>query len=400
MRRATYLHAALALALVACSGPALSSREADAANRFALVVHPVAWNATHAAVGKVRAVADDQDVVAVFADDGVTVLRAGAVTGHDATARAWSGAAVIPAVDGGSRWIVGFDRKGHLYSLRGLSTFGDVSDRYGLDGLAVRGVAVVDARSTKPLVGFALDGEVAVADGIDLTRYASITASAFSAGGSIAASASSGGVDVVDVRARTTKHFALDGAKYVAVTPDGVVYAATARAVYASDGQKLSLLYDADRDSIHGLVASGPRVWLADDAMLGVIEDGRVAETTTKLVAKDAVLAPSSSGDVWVIAEGALERFARTDVDGAGAAPSPEVVWQGTIQSVFARACASCHLPGGVSGTDLSTSEDWMKEKSAIHERVVVKKTMPPAGHSLSDADRDAIRAWVEQAQP
>ncbi|HEX7665936.1 MAG TPA: cytochrome c, partial [Polyangiaceae bacterium] len=67
---------------------------------------------------------------------------------------------------------------------------------------------------------------------------------------------------------------------------------------------------------------------------------------------------------------------------------------------VFARACAACHLPNGVSGTDLSTADDWAKEKSAIHERVVVQRSMPPAGHAITDADREAIRAWTEAAQP
>ncbi|HEY6458624.1 MAG TPA: cytochrome c, partial [Polyangiaceae bacterium] len=100
---------------------------------------------------------------------------------------------------------------------------------------------------------------------------------------------------------------------------------------------------------------------------------------------------PSSSGDVWVLSGGSLQRFARVDPEAALGAR-----WSSSLAPVFARACATCHLPGGVSGTDLSSAEAWHSERAAIRRRVVDTRTMPPEGHELSDADRAAIRAWLE----
>jgi uncharacterized membrane protein len=53
-------------------------------------------------------------------------------------------------------------------------------------------------------------------------------------------------------------------------------------------------------------------------------------------------------------------------------------------------------MPSGVAGVDLSTASAWQSEKDKIHERVVVKRSMPPSGSTLSDADREVIRAWTE----
>jgi mono/diheme cytochrome c family protein len=73
-----------------------------------------------------------------------------------------------------------------------------------------------------------------------------------------------------------------------------------------------------------------------------------------------------------------------------------EAAFRASIAPVFARACSSCHLPSGPSGIDLSTPEAWQAERANIHDRVVVRHTMPPEGHTLSDTDLAAIRAWTE----
>ncbi|MEO8876609.1 MAG: cytochrome c, partial [Polyangiaceae bacterium] len=93
------------------------------------------------------------------------------------------------------------------------------------------------------------------------------------------------------------------------------------------------------------------------------------------------------------------ERFARVEAATKTATTGPTTMtWNSAIQPIFARSCAICHLPGGVSGTDLSTAAAWNSEHDAIRDRVVIKHTMPPSGHPLADADRAAIGAWVEQA--
>jgi mono/diheme cytochrome c family protein len=377
--------AVVAAALLAGCGAAPHTRGAGAVSSFG--VRPVAWNPASAQVGKVTAVADAGSVVAVFGDAGATVLSSGAVVATDRSVTDWVDALPIRGADGSPRWIVGIDGKGHLHYLRGLSSFEDVSARYGLDGQRVLGAAMFDGAR----VGFLLDREIAVADGRRVTRYGVPAFAALLGGGGTGAGVGTDAVTVFDARmmART---YPLRGVTHAAIGPDGRVYAATPRALYAATERgELALVYDAGGDSLHGLVASGDHVWFADGAELGVVDGERVSETHGAQVAPDARLAPSPSGDVWVIAAGALQRFARADPESALGA-----TWSATLAPIFARSCSSCHLPGGVSGTDLSSAEAWQSERRAIRDRVVESKTMPPEGHALSDADRDAIRAWAE----
>ena len=389
---------ASAFALAACGGAGPHSRAAGATSQFALNVKQVAWNPANAAVGKVRAVADDHDVVAVFSDNGATVFRSGAAVAYDGSARAWVTASTIPSIDGASQWIVAVDQKGGLYYLRNLESFELVSDRYGFGKSNVRGAGLLGASGGKRLVGFSLDNEIAIADGAQVTRFADATFSDFGAGGSLAVGVAHDEIDVVDATKKSLERFALPGATYAAVTSDGKVYAATARAIYGTTGGALTLLYEADDASIHGLVASGTHVWFADSDELGAIDDNKIAETSTKWITRDATLAASPSGDVWVMSSGALTRFARIEATTAVATNGPTTMtWDSAIQSIFARSCATCHLPGGVSGTDLSTSNAWNSERAMIHDRVVIHHTMPPQGHPLSDPDRNAIRSWTEQ---
>lgn len=77
--------ALVSVATLACSvtiaatgcGPAPRSRSAGSI--ATLAVRPVAWNAASAPIGKVTAVADNGDVVCVFADDGASIFAAGEV---------------------------------------------------------------------------------------------------------------------------------------------------------------------------------------------------------------------------------------------------------------------------------------------------------------------------------
>jgi len=384
--------------LAACGGGNLHSREAGAVSTTALVVKPVAWNPGNAPLGKVQAVSDDHDVVAVFSDNGATIFRSGASIAHDGATHAWTNAATIPSIDGTSQWIVATDKSGNLYYLRNLQNFEAVSDRYGFGKSHVRDAALVSQGGGKTLVGFALDNEMAIADGAQVTRFVGASFTDFSAGGSFVAGVAHDEIDVVDVEKKSLQRYPLPGAAYAAVTSDGKLYAATSRAIYGAKSGTLTLLYEADDPTIHGLVASGTHVWFADGDELGAIDDGVLSETTSKAIPADAKIASSPSGDIWVMSGSKLERFARIEV----AAPNTShagtmLTWDSTIQPVFARSCATCHLPGGVSGTDLSTASAWNAERDAIHDRVVVKQTMPPSGHPLAAADRAAIGAWVSQ---
>jgi mono/diheme cytochrome c family protein len=377
-----------ATSVAAMAGCAAAPHSRAAGSVTALSVRPVAWNPARAPVGRVRAVADAGNVVAVFGDSGATVLSSGAIVATDRRVTDWVDAATIRGADGSVRWIVGLDGHGHLYYLRGLTSFEDVSARYGLYGHPVRRAAMLDGQR----VGFLLDHEIAVADGGRVTRFGPVMFDDFLGGGGLGVGVVKGAVVLVDTPSQTTRTYRMPGVTHVAIGPDGRLYVATSRAIYAMTPQGiLGLLYDAGADAIHGLAVSGDRVWFADGAELGTIDGDAVAETAGARVALDATLASSPSGDVWVLAHGTLSRFAPSAPDGSIATP-----WSRTLAPIFARSCAACHVPNGIAGTDLSTPEAWQSEREAIRERVVVRGTMPPEGHALAEADRAAIKAWVE----
>ncbi len=382
----TTIGIALALSLAACGGARVHGREAGAV--APLAVRPVAWNASQWPVGKVRAVADAGDVAAVFADDGAHVFNAGAHVATDASVKDWIDADTILGADGSGRWIIGVDGGGKIYHLRGRSSFEEVSERYGLGGRRVRNAAVLGT----DFVGFLLDGEIALADGQHVTRFGMPAVHELVGGGGFGAGIANDQLLVFTAARRAVRSYALPEATHVALGPDGRLYATTKRGVYQSGPSgELDLVYESSSDSIHGLVASAEHVWFADGEELGVVDGGRVAESSGAKIPADAKLAASTTGDVWVLANGALARYGRVD-------PEPDLaqIWQQRLSGVFARSCAACHQPGGPSGVDLSNAEAWHSRRALIRERVLDSHTMPPAGRPLADADRAAIEAWAK----
>src|SRR5438105_4736228 len=106
--------------LVACGGAGPYSRDGGVQR---LATRTVDWNPTHADVGHVAAVADRGGDVVVFADGAATVMESGAVSLVDRSVPKWTGAATIPAADGGVPWIVGLDDRGHVRRLRARAGF-------------------------------------------------------------------------------------------------------------------------------------------------------------------------------------------------------------------------------------------------------------------------------------
>jgi mono/diheme cytochrome c family protein len=104
-----------------------------------------------------------------------------------------------------------------------------------------------------------------------------------------------------------------------------------------------------------------------------------------------APAAPTAAGDgaLWQLGAGAPTRIVP-----AHASPAEER-WLADVRPVFARACAECHRPDGKSGVDLSTAAAWLEARDEIRERVVIRRTMPPAGRPLSEDDRAALAAWT-----
>ena len=152
---------ACALGLLLLSGCAAAPHTRGAGVVTKLEVRPVVWNAASASVGRVRAVAEDGDVVCVFAEDRATVLSSGAVVSRDTTVKGWVNGASITAADGAGHWIVGIDGSGRVRRLRNLTAFEDVSERFGLGGQRVLGATLLAPN----LVGFLLDRMIAISDG-------------------------------------------------------------------------------------------------------------------------------------------------------------------------------------------------------------------------------------------
>jgi mono/diheme cytochrome c family protein len=390
--RVLRLGALLVTTALGC-GAAPHTRAAGAVSPLA--VRAVEWNPARAAVGDVRAVADGGDVVTVFSDRGATVFASRVKVATDTTVSDWRGGGVVGGPAGATPWIFGVAGDGRVYRLRGLRAFEDVSDRYGLQGEHVHGAIALGG----PDVAFLLGGAIAVTGGAEVTRYATPGGMLRDLGGGAGFAAEVGAdeVRVLDVARRAVARYPVPGATHAALGADGRLYVTTSRAVYAGPARgALALVYDARGDTVHGLVTSGSAVWFVDGEELGLVLGDRVAETAGAKLGRDAALSPSASGDVWVIGGGALARYARAD------ASSPEVTasaWAREIAPAFGRACASCHLPDGASGTDLSTAAAWEEKRAEIRARVVDVRSMPPAGHPLSDEDRAVIRRWVD-AEP
>ncbi|WP_437673985.1 c-type cytochrome [Sorangium sp. So ce131] len=396
--------AALALAPAGCAAEA-------AAPLGQLAVRPVAWPAAGAELGPVRAVADAGDRVVLFHDGAAAIFVNGALARVDRAPRRWVDAATLPAPDGSGTWIVGVDSQGQLLRLRGQGSFEPVSDRYGLERAALRAARDLGGGGA----AFALDGEIAVADGAVVTRYATGPLAAFAAGGGRVAFVADG-LHTLDAATRVVRRYSLHAdaagpsgpggaAPLLAVTGAGALLAATPAALYEADGAGVLHVRLRASAALHGLAVSGERVWFADGGELGALDEDGARATRGARLPRDGRLIGSPSGDVWLLAAGALRRFAAAQgadaAGGAGVDAARRAVAGGApawddLEPVFARACARCHGPRGEGGVDLSTRAAWTALRDAIGRRVIDERTMPPPGHPLSEADRARIRAFVE----
>jgi hypothetical protein len=384
MKRAVGFLLVGALGATACARPGPHTREGGAVSPLA--VFAVDWNPAHAPTGAVRAVVDEGDVVSVFSQDGATVLTSGALQAHETRTPGYVDGAVLPGVDGGKDWVVGITEAGHVYHLRGATSFEDVTPRYGLGSAHVRSATTLGPG----LAALLLANEVATADGARVRRWPAPGLRDLAGGGGLAAGTLEGAVDVFDFAHGATWRFLLPGVKHVAVDGSRHLYASTERGLYvADDAHRLTLVFDAGDARLGDLAASGDNVWFVDGDELAVVDRGRVEETKGAHVAHDAKLSASPTGDVWVISQGSLARFVRARTASVAAS------WQHDVAPVFSRACAACHLPSGVSGVDLSSFDAWVGKRKEIVARVLEERSMPPRGHPLSDADRAVIERWV-----
>ncbi|HUJ59105.1 MAG TPA: cytochrome c [Kofleriaceae bacterium] len=339
---------------------------------------PTSRLAVPAQVGNVVAVEEIGDTTFVLDEHRAYVVRGGVVAAVSEAPHGWRGGAPLAAPDGDGRWAVGVDRDGRLWRITIAGELEDVSERFALGDAKVAAIAGAGTTSA-----FALgDGVAYSTDGVHLDRTRLAPPTAIAAAKDRLALLRAGGVDVWDLAHGTMRGYAIPGARAVAFA-GGKLAVATGRTLWLEDGGALHAI--AAPGPI-AAIAGGARLWLAAGALYAV--DGRALRKTDAALPAAPRLFASQGGDVWLGTTGSL---ARASIDRAIADPA----WQASVEPVFQRVCAHCHLPGGEAGIDLSTAASWNDERAEITRRVLVTRTMPPAGTELSDADRDALARWL-----
>jgi mono/diheme cytochrome c family protein len=355
-------------------------------------VRPVDWNPTAVNVGEVAAVAEIGGILAVLGNNGASVFSGGVLTATDASVKGWTGASVIPAADGNGTWIAGVDLGGRVLRLRGGMYFEPVSDLYGLEDEAVLHVSALG----KSTVAFAMSGELAVTDGVTVTRYDVATYTGLAGANGRAATAGGGEARIFEAASASEITHLVPGAEQAVFDAAGRLVVRTADAIYAEDAQGgMGLRYKAKVGALRELAASDVRVWAIEGTELLSVEVNSVLRTEGAGVSATARLVGSPSGDVWSLDGGALSRFAAETGDS-----EDRGIWEKDVQPVYLASCTPCHEPGGQAGTDLSTYGAWVARREVIKERVVTAKTMPPTGIEFTEDERAAIEGWIAAGAP
>jgi hypothetical protein len=305
-------------------------------------------------------------------------------------ARVWTSAAAIPALDGEGRWIVATRFDGTLWRVRLDGELEPIGPRFGITRELVRAVG-----SAGPTVAVLLDRALLVIDdGVHVTRYElDERATSIAVAHDRIALAGPRSVALWNLATATRRTFAIADGVAAFLDADGTaprLVVRSPRGVWVGRGEALEPLGLAP---VAAAVVAGPHLWLERGKRLYVVTDG-VAEPapaatpieTTIATAGDEPMFGTPEGDIWIGDHGPR----RYTLDAITGHPG----WRTTIQPIFQRVCAHCHLPGGAADIDLSTSLAWTREHDEIVRRVLVTRTMPPAGTVLTDADRATLTSW------
>lgn len=351
------------------------------------------WNLGKADFGIISSAVDLDDQLIVFSNKGMFVLSGGVISAQDNTVTAWvpGAAAAVPASDGNGTWAVAVDGTGTLQRVYAASKLDAVSDRYGLKGAKVLGLARASSPDAPGAIAFALDGvNVAFTDGKDVQRYDVVLSQVSAAPWRIGGVAPDGSVVTVKLDPAKPTHdgtafkIVLDDVLATAFDGDRLVIEAK-RALYREriDGT-FDVVMDAG-DDLHGLAATPNGIWFGVGARL-CLYDGELHCADASL---DPVATLVGSGrGVYAIEQGKMRALERK----AGGA---EGFWRAQVRPVFARVCSSCHARGGSSGIDLSSYKAWASHLAPVEDRVLVKKNMP-TNQTLSGTDYQTVRTWVD----
>lgn len=388
--------AALALSMTGCmpeEGPGTGGTGGDDATLEVrdLPVTVVDWSPDAAALGQVSAVATQDGTTVVFGGAGAALFSGGVLTSTDAAVTTVGAAAVIPAADHQGQWIAGADAEGKVWRLVAGESFAVVSSLYGLSDDAVSGLAPLGDGGTV----FAVAGGLAVSDGTLVTRYDTGALEGLATSDARAAGVTGEGVSALEPGSDTLTTFELPGAAAVAFDDRGRLLALTPEAIYreGADGT-LVVIHRSEAAGLAGLAAAPGRVWFTDGTTLGLVDDAGVGLSPAGTVPPGGDLTGSPSGDVWVVAGGALSRLA-VDIGTA----DQRQTWEEDMKPIFEASCTPCHLSGGSAPTVLSTYDSWELHRDELRARVIEDETMPPSGYELTDEDRKAIGAWLDAGE-
>lgn len=350
--------------------------------------------------GKVAAVAESGDDVAVFSDTGLFLWSSGSTAGSDSSVRTWQAAAAVPALGFAGQWLLGVDDGGRVYRLHSGAAFSleDVSARYVLSDKPVREVAALGNGQ----VVFALADKLALTDGQNLKLF-DLSLRHIVGGPTRLAAYDEAGVSLWDPQSGALRQFAQPGVVGVAFAPDGTLWAATAQMLFTegkSESENRTTLVPIHAftppQAVTSLAGAARGIWVGLGDTLALVRDGQLLmPETSPMLSADTRLIGSASGDVWTVAGGAgtLGRYGEASGGGADL-----TIWRQQLVPIFNRLCQACHLPGGSARIDLSTYSSWAHLRTAISVRVVERKPtpMPPLSVGmLKPEELAAVQAWV-----
>jgi len=324
------------------------------------------------------------DVVVVLEGQVARIMRGGNVKAIARAPQPWLAGAVIPALDGEGRWLIGLDRGGTLWQIALDGELRSINDQLGLDRSAARSIGAFDRTFA---AGFDR-GIAASGDLVHMTMFESPVPTALAVARDRIAVLNKEGVELWDLKARTRIRFdvraAVDVAFLEGKAPRLVVMSADHVFLEKSGGlRKLS------GPSHPRSLAVSSQLWvLADDGLYTLEDDDLVHADRARLDPKTSIFR-SNTGDVWVAGAGKLRRIGRRPSDALGA-------WRTDIEPIVKRACVPCHRPGGDADFDLMSFPRWTSHHEEIQRRVIVEHSMPPNGSALSDDDRARIGRWLE----
>lgn len=373
------------LSLVAAVASCASAPRAPAA--APLATSDVSWNPTSADVGRVTGVAELGETTLVTSDRGATIFSGGAVAGTDAsTAYTWAG--TIAAPDGTGIWLVATTSGGELRRVRARTSLEPVGDRFGLAGSRVR--AACSASPTDTV--FLLDAALARSDGRHVHRIDGAFSAIACAPGVIAATSPSG----IRLLGKDGDRLLALASPLATITRAGRLVAASGAHLYAADAHGNLARVLETTAPIVALTGTASGAWFATSGGLGYFDGTNVALAADARVSATTTLTAATGDDAWANGGGALLRISRSQASHA-APTTHDDRWKTAVAPIQQKTCATCHGPGGASGLDLSTAQAWNASRTAIEQRVLTKRDMPPAGTPFADADREAVRQFVTQ---